>query len=638
MCGLSGIWNRERNPVERSLLDSFTNVVAHRGPDDSGYYFEDDFGLGLGHRRLSIIDLSSAAHQPMSSHDQQCWLVYNGEIYNYLELTAELIELGCHFRSHSDTEMILAAYQTWGYDCLNRFNGMFAFLLWDRSKQVLWAARDRFGIKPLYVFERSPNMIAFASEIKQFTVLPSWQAQSNPQRCYEFLAYGILDHTNETMFQNVWQLQGGQYLTLNCNPQAHDFGKTVVKQWYELPSSPTVTMSMDAAQQHFRELLQDSVRLRLRADVTVGSCLSGGLDSSSLVCVSDLLRRELSEAQPFQTFSSCFEDLRYDERKYVTTVVEQTQVQPHFVFPNAHEVFAQLDHLTWQQDEPFGSSSVFAQWCIFRQAGKSGIKVMLDGQGADELLAGYTKFYPALFAGLLTSYQWGTLIHEILTCQRYQNITEIQRMIEPLLPKWIRQSLRRLLGYASETATPNWLNGSYLMSLGVDPLVSATVAIATPKSIHELSKIQLRASSIPMLLHWEDRSSMAHSVESRVPFLDYQLVEFAYTLDDTLKIRQGQTKAILRESMRHILPESIRTRQDKMGFVTPELQWMRDGLRESFELELKEAITNLETWLQPNILQELFQATVAGNKNSPCVIWRVISFNRWLKVFNVQLS
>lgn len=635
MCGISGIWNIDKKSVERSLLQAFTQVVEHRGPDDSGYYFDDNIGLGLGHRRLSIIDLSSAGHQPMASNDQQCWLVYNGEIYNYLELTAELTNLGHCFHSHSDTEMILAAYQEWGYACLDRFNGMFAFLLWDSTKQVLWAARDRFGVKPLYIWEKSPNMIAFASEIKQFTKLPNWQAQANPQRCYDFLAYGMLDHTSETMFAGVWQLRGGEYLTLNCDRKADDFGKPIVKQWYQLPSQQQ-KISMTDAQQKLQDLLHDSVKLRLRADVTVGSCLSGGLDSTSIVCLSDRIRRESFSNIPFQTFSSCFDDLRYDERQYIKIAIEQTQVQPHFIFPDPHELFGELDRLTWQQDEPFGSTSIFAQWCIFRQAGRAGVKVMLDGQGADELLGGYTKFYAALFAHLCGSWQFDKLLREIITCRRYQNVTEIQRMIEPLLPTWLRQPLRRLLGYGSETAAPNWLNESYLRSLGIDPQSSAKLAISPPKSIHALSHLQMTATSLPMLLHWEDRNSMAHSVESRVPFLDYRLVEFAYALDDTLKIQQGQTKAILREAMRDILPEPIRTRQDKMGFVTPELQWMRHSLRDRFELEFQEAMVTLESWLQPELLQQIFDATIDGKKAMQGVIWRVISFSRWLKVFEVK--
>jgi asparagine synthase (glutamine-hydrolysing) len=634
MCGISGIWNRDQKFVERSLLQAFTQVIAHRGPDDSGYYFDDVYGLGLGHRRLSIIDLSSAGHQPMPSYDQKCWLVYNGEIYNYIELTAELVNLGYQFRSHSDTEMILAAYQEWGYACLDRFNGMFAFLLWDSDKKVLWAARDRFGVKPLYIWEQSPNMIAFASEIKQFTKLPHWQAQANPQRCYDFLAYGMLDHTRETMFAGVWQLRGGEYLILNCDRQAENFGKPIVKQWYQLPS-PQHKISMSDAKQKLQDLLRDSVKLRLRADVTIGSCLSGGLDSTSIVCLSDRLRRESSNNIPFQTFSSCFDDLRYDERSYIKMAIGQTQVQPHFIFPDPHELFAKLDHLTWQQDEPFGSTSIFAQWCIFRQASLSGVKVMLDGQGADELLGGYTKFYAALFSHLLSSWQLDKLFREIITCRRYQNVTEIQRMIEPLLPAWLRQPLRRLLGYGSEMAVPSWLNANYLRSLGVDPQSSAKLALAPPKSIHTLSHIQMTATSLPMLLHWEDRNSMAHSVESRVPFLDYRLVEFAYSLDDTLKIQQGQTKAVLREAMRGILPEPIRTRQDKMGFVTPELQWMRHDLSDRFALELQEAIIILEKWLHPNLVQQIFQATMNG-RGMQGVIWRVISLSRWIKVFEVQ--
>ncbi|CAN1209717.1 Asparagine synthetase [Tumidithrix helvetica PCC 7403] len=633
MCGISGIWRYDLKPIDRSLLATFTEMVSHRGPDHSGFYFADAVGLGLGHRRLSILDLSAAGHQPMASVDGHCWLVYNGEIYNYLELAAELTELGYIFRSHSDTEVLLAAYQAWGYDCLHRFNGMFAFLLWDEKKQVLWAARDRFGIKPLYIYEQ-PQLIAFASEIKQFTTLPNWSAKLNPQRTYDFLAYGLLDHTKETMFQGVYQLRGGEYLTLHCDRARPNFGKLQVQQWYELPSV-TQEMTMVDAQSKLQFLLQDSVNLRLRADVTVGSCLSGGLDSSAIVCLSDRLRQATSP-YPFQTFSSCFEDERYDERQYIQSVVERTQIEPHFLFPSGQELFEQLDRLTWVQDEPFASTSIFAQWCVFRQASQSGVKVILDGQGADEILAGYTRFYAALFAGFLHDGQWGQLFHEVITCKRYQSPLELQGIIEPLLPEWIRQPLRQMLGYASDKSVPNWLNAGYLDQLGIDPQASAQIAIAPLRSIRDLSRQQLTSISLPALLHWEDRNSMAHSIESRVPFLDYRLVEFIYTLDDSLKIQQGQSKAILREAMRGIVPESIRTRQDKMGFVTPAIQWMRHDQREQFALELQKAIANLGEWLHPNILQQLFTNAIDGKEGLHTMIWRTISFSRWLQVFQVE--
>ncbi|PPJ63022.1 asparagine synthase (glutamine-hydrolyzing) [Cuspidothrix issatschenkoi] len=636
MCGITGIWNQNLQPINRDILKSFTDIISHRGPDDSGFYFADDVGLGLGHRRLAILDLSPAGHQPMPSRDGKIWLVFNGEIYNYLELAAELTNHGFSFQSHCDTEIIIAAYQTWGFDCLNRFNGMFAFLLWDDRKKLLWAVRDRFGIKPLYIYQKPHQLIAFASEIKQFTTLPQWQAQINPQKAYDFLAYGLFDHTHETLFQSVWQLRGGEYLTLSLDQNDDYFGKIQVKSWYKLPNK-SLELTLPEAANSVYKLLNDSIKLRLQADVTVGSCLSGGLDSSSIVCLANQIRQHENTSYPFQTFSSCFDIPQCDERPYINSVVTSTNVKPHYIFPDPLELFNLLDKITWHQDEPFCSTSIFAQWCIFQQANKSGVKVILDGQGSDEYFAGYHGFYGALFKYLLQKKQLINLSKEIIFSCRYQGSTKFLKSVESILPGYFRQIIRQILGYPSATKFPFWINSDKMRSLDINPHDPFKILHQTDTPIQDLSALQLTNTSLPMLLHWEDRNSMAHSIEARVPFLDYRIVEFVYGLDDSLKIKNGETKTVLRSAMTGIIPNSVRNRKDKMGFVTPEYHWMRETLYNTFESELQAAITTLDLWLHPQLINQMFADIIAGKRLFNPIIWRVINFSRWVKVFNVKI-
>lgn len=636
MCGITGIWNQNLQPINRDILKSFTDIISHRGPDDHGFYFADDFGLALGHRRLAILDLSAAGHQPMASKDGKIWLVFNGEIYNYLEIAAELTNQGFSFHSHCDTEVIIAAYQAWGFDCLNHFNGMFAFLLWDERKKLLWAVRDRFGIKPLYIYQQPHQYIAFASEIKQFTTLPQWQAQINPEKAYHFLAYGIFDHTQETLFQSVWQLRGGEYLTLSLDQNDHNVGKIQVKSWYKLPQKST-ELTLAQAQNYVKELLTDAIKLRLQTDVTIGSCLSGGIDSSSIVCLANQLREHQNTAYPLQTFSSCFDIPQCDERPYINSILETTNIQPHYVFPDPLELFNLLDQITWHQDEPFCSNSIFAQWCIFHQAKKSGVTVMLDGQGSDEYFAGYHGFYGALFTYLWQQKYIKQLIQEIIICHRYQGSTKLMKIVESILPEPLRQLIRQILGYPSATKFPFWMNADKMRSLGINPQDPFKILDQTNTPIQNLSALQLTKTSLPMLLHWEDRNSMAHSIEARVPFLDYRIVELVYGLDDTLKIKNGETKTVLRSAMTGIIPDFIRNRKDKMGFVTPEYHWMRETLYNTFQSELQEATATLDLWLHPQLINQMFTDIIAGKRLFNPTIWRVINFSHWVKVFHVKI-
>jgi asparagine synthase (glutamine-hydrolysing) len=654
-------------PPIQAMLDS----IRHRGPDDEGWAafcgadFAATFGGGpdtreacyaadlpyspephanppqnasllLGHRRLSILDTSPSGHQPMSYGDGRYWIAFNGEIYNHSEMRLELEGLGHRFVSRSDTEVLLAAYAQWGQVCLERLEGMFAFVLVDRVRATLFAARDRFGIKPLYYWVAPDRCLAFASEIKQFSVLPGWRAVLNGQRGYDFLAWGIIDHTDETMFRGVYQLRPGTAVQIALK-RPLDLGKgerLASYEWYRLAGS-SFAGGMEEAAAGFKDRFEATVRAHLRADVPVGSCLSGGLDSSSIVCaMNDLLTRDGVQEKQY-AFSSCSVIPRFDEREYVEEVVRHTGIEAHYVYPDLTRMFDQLDRITWHQDEPFGSTSIFAQWSVFALAADCGVKVMFDGQGADEQLAGYQGYHGALYASLFRQLHWIELWREIRATRRvhgYGPLWAIKYLADALLPAALRYPLRAMVG--KETAAPAWLDLKRLGAAAQDPIRGEAGASL---SIGELSYRQLMRSNLQMLLHWEDRDSMAHSIEARVPFLDHRLVEFVLGLPDTCKIHRGVTKRVLREGLRGMLPEKIRARMSKLGFATPEEHWMRQEAPELFRQAVRAAVDGSRGILRPEALQ-LVDDVIAGRRPFDFTVWRMISFAAWVKRFHVALA
>lgn len=672
MCGITGYIAFSEQAASR--LHAMTEIIHHRGPDDEGFAtfkssgseiklfggrdtppaaYKSDlayapqctieqheqaaFLVGLGHRRLAIVDVSPAGHQPMCTADQRYWIVFNGEVYNHVELRVELEPLGHRFISHSDTEVILAAYQEWGKACLTRFNGMFAFLIYDRQENKLFAARDRFGVKPLYYWI-SKEGIGFGSEIKQFTVLPGWQARLNGQRAYDFLNWSITDHTDETLFDGVFQLRGGQALELTLSDTSTFVtlvGKRLpVFDWYKLVPEP-FEGGFDQAANGLRERLRDSVRLRLRADVPVGSCLSGGLDSSSIVVLMTQLLGEQNANSQQKTFSACANLKRFDEREYIDEVVHRTGVDAHYVYPRLEDLFATQEQITWHQDEPYASSSIYAQWHVFKLASENGVKVMLDGQGADEQLAGYHNFFAPHFANLFKRGRWIRLYREIRAVKRihgYSNVNAVKRIANLLLPEGLRQVLRAHSG--KSTAKPEWLSLDKLGAEAVDPFAKIG---GKASSIRELSFSQVTSANLQMLLHWEDRDSMAHSIESRVPFLDYRLVEYVLGLPDEFKLLGGVTKRVLREGMCDLLPERVTNRMDKMAFVTPEEDWMRHGAATEFRVALIDAIEISGGIINQKAL-EILDGMIEGKRPFDYRVWRMISFGIWIRKFNVTVA
>jgi len=668
MCGLAALVGEQA--VRVGALPPMLDAIRHRGPDDAGWVafggpslspriggcmdtpaacyeaalpyapaanaeLPQDATLALGHRRLAILDVSPTGHQPMCYAGGRLWIVFNGEIYNHESLRRELESRGHSFVSTSDTEVILASYAEWGANCLARLDGMFSFVLVDRDSQTLFAARDRLGIKPLYYWVSPERTLALASEIKQFAVLPGWCPTVNGQRAYDFLAWSILDHTDETLFQGVYQLPPGTSLKLKLgNPLPFGAGERIAtEQWYRLKGLP-FEGTFDEAAIAFREKFEDSVRSHLRADVPVGSCLSGGLDSSSIVCMTKSILRDESASTAQHVFSSCSRIKRFDERDYVEEVVRKTGVTAHYLYPAPGELFDRLDQLTWHQDEPFGSTSIFAQWSVFAQARLSGIKVMLDGQGADEQLAGYPIFFGANFARLLRQMRWMELIREMRSASRlhgYGTTWTARYLVNALLPQGVRDAIRSVAG--RQTAAPGWLDSARLGAATRDPF---RTRLEGPLSIQSLSLQQLSGSNLQMLLHWEDRDSMAHSIEARVPFLDHNLVEFVLGLPDDFKISRGVTKRVLREGLRDVLPEAIRNRMGKLGFATPEEDWVKQEQPERFRQAVVDAVKTCRGILRTDALKYA-DDVIAGRRPFDFAVWRMISFARWVDRFDIRL-
>lgn len=664
MCGLSALFDRNGRDLAAGIR-AMTDAVRHRGPDDEGYVLfangrprifggrdtpQDVFAsrlpylprerideasggwqAALGHRRLSIVDLSPAGHQPMCSTDGDLWIVYNGEVYNHIELRAELERDGVRLATRSDTEVILAAYRRWGEKCLERFNGMFTFVLLDWRRRHLFAARDRFGIKPLYYWVSPAGTVAFASEIKQFSVLPGWRPLLNGQRAYDFIHWGIFDHSGETLFQGVRQLRGGEFISAPLEALARG---PLPQQWYRL--APKELPSGRNSAEAFSEVFEDSVRLRLRADVPVGSCLSGGLDSSAIVCVANRQLRAAGAETVQRTFSARSSDPRYDEGRYIDAVVRSTAVANFQVEPPIGRLFEILPTLTWHQDEPFGSTSIYAQWHVFRLAAENGVKVMLDGQGADEQLAGYGSFFAARFASLARATRLMALLGEMYAVRRRHGMPLrqlAQHSASLLLPELLRQPLRRLARRPA-TVGGDWLDTERMGAVRVDPFVASA---GKPANVRDMSLSQLLYTSLPMLLHWEDRDSMAHSIEARVPFLDYRLVELTLGLPEEEKLSGGVTKRVLREAMKGVLPEEVCTRMDKIGFATSEEKWLRRERPEDFRTAMREAIEASQGVLLPSAAGFL-DDVIDGRRPFSFLPWRMISFGAWMRRFDVQVD
>jgi asparagine synthase (glutamine-hydrolysing) len=627
---MCGIWASIGFQPDRARIET----VRHRGPDGEGWKtFEGrQVPVALGHRRLAIIDVSDAGLQPMSDASGRWWLVFNGEIYNYLELRAELQQLGCSFRTRTDSEVLLTGFIRWGEKVLHRLTGMFAFAVWDDVEKRLFVARDRFGIKPVYYLASSTG-IAFGSEIKQLRGLPGDPGNMNLARVHDFLSNGMLDHTTETLYAGINQLRGGECVSIDL--ARFTLGAALpIHRWYRLPAPGTIDIAEAEAGARFRELLHDSVRLHLRSDVPVGSCLSGGLDSSSIVCLMAKLLDDEGNGARVHSVSACYDDKSVDERPFMEAVVDRARCVPAYVYPHPEDAFTLAERITWHQDEPYGSTSIFAQWSVFEEARRLGIKVMLDGQGADEQLAGYHGGFSYYYAALFRELRLVALFRTLMERRRYHALPIAQQLrlfVVPLLPPGLARLLR---GHRVPSLTRrDWLASDAFASLdrsrGAFDIALDAAGLGPVRDIGDLCVAMVQASNLAMLLHWEDRNSMAHGIEARVPFLDHQLVEFTIGLGNRHKIVGGDTKRVLRRAMAGILPDTVTNRRDKLGFSTPETEWFRGPLRRSVEAGVEETLQRYPGLLDRRGTLALMRDMLSGARPIDFTLWRIVNIGIW---------
>jgi asparagine synthase (glutamine-hydrolysing) len=614
MCGIAGVVRAGDGGGLEAAVRRMIALQRHRGPDGEGYYVSPY--AALGHCRLAILDVTPAGHQPMPDVERRYWLTFNGEIYNYLELAEELRRRGHQFKGRSDTEVLLAAYREWGPECLTRLRGMFAFAVWDERDRRLFAARDRLGIKPFHYWVNNDGTeFAFASELKALLdFVPDCTV--NERLAREFLAWNLLDHEPaETMVREIRRLPAGHCLTWDRDkgPRLHRYWTLTVNA--DLARTPSRERERLTAE--FRNQFRESIALHLRSDVPVGSCLSGGLDSSSIVCaVSNELRSQGAWRPSWQhTFSACFDDPRLDERPYIRAVTKATESQNHQIFPTGERLAEEMDTWLWHQEEPVGGSGVYAQYCVARLARQHGIKVLLDGQGADEQLAGYRKFILVFIGELARS---GHRVRAAREATAFLSSWEILRTSRLAAG---RRYLRRAL---PET--------SLLWEGRVPP--DRPVDLRLDRTLGQRLQSDLLTFSLPLLLRYEDRNTMAFGVESRVPFVDHVLVEWISRLPADLRLSAGWTKRILRESLTELLPPMVRTRKSKLGFSTPESKWLRGPLQ-PWLIETLRRPRHLESIVSPNAIGQLVDTyrLQGSSTRTDALLFRLAVYETWANLF-----
>lgn len=571
MCGIIGIVAAEAT-VNTQAVRVGLGLMAHRGPDGEAVWASKSGRCVLGHRRLAIIDLSPTAAQPMADASGRYVIILNGELYNYLEVRSELRNAGAAFRTESDTEVILEAYKAWGKHCLSRFNGMFAFAIYDSNTETLFCARDRYGEKP-FLFSAQADVFAFASEYKALLALRGVSAELDELRLVRAAQNSAcgLDGERETVFRGIHQLLPAEALTLDTRTL-----KVRTWRYWDVETDPQLSTLPDVEiVARFRALLKDSIRLRMRADVPVGSCLSGGLDSGSIVC---LARELLGQSAEYHTFTGRFPGTPADEWDYATSLIERMRVKSHAVEPTPERLALELPEFLWFNELPVGSSSQYAQYCVFRLAKEHGVTVLLDGQGADELLGGYEQYFGRYVESLVEVGDHARLNLELSQIRsRYPlALAPRSRALRDRLPF----GLRRWLAHKLDRGTS--------LLFGLKPDVAAKVvsenAFARDRRFNPLTSALYQESFgryLTTLLRYGDRNSMAHSREVRLPFCDHRLADFVFSLPPCALMGDAQTKRLLRETMRGVLPEVVRTRWNKQGFLPPQAMWFGGPLLEA---------------------------------------------------------
>jgi asparagine synthase (glutamine-hydrolysing) len=638
MCGIAGIVGRWPGAQE-GTAHAMLRTLLHRGPDDHGQltFREGTVRTGrerpipldadaiLMHRRLSIIDLSEAGWQPLSSPDGRWHIVFNGEIYNYLELRAELERAGAAFRSHSDTEVLLQAFVHWRHDAWSRCNGMFACAILDSVGCRLALARDPFGIKPLYYVVR-PGALAFASEIKALLALPGVARRAHPGRLASYLRFGVTDWGEETLFDGVRQLGAGQAVDIDLAAPA-----ALRPCTYWAPQVPPHReIDFTTAVRETRELFLGNVQLHMRADVPVASCLSGGIDSSAVVMA---MRHLSGEALDLRAFSYVAEGALSEER-WIDVVASASGAGVSKVQPTASEMACDLETLIGVQGEPFISSSIYAQYRVMGLIGAAGVKVVLDGQGADEMLGGYEYYLGARLASLLRAGRFGAAASLVRRARARRGIgafRQLQTAMDALLPQAASALARRVVG---RDLVPSWLRSEWLDRHGAR--IESLRTTRSADALIETLVATLRGPGLAQLLRYEDRNSMAWSVESRVPFLTTRLCEHLLSLPESFLISDdGTTKWVFRAAMRGLVPDAILDRRDKIGFATNEREWILAVTPWVDRLLASDAAASIPALDLPRMAAQWTDIRV-GRRPYDQSVWRWVNLIEWTRQYEVR--
>ena len=654
MCGITGIIYTDKygDPAD---IKKMSDAIAHRGPDGEGFLainsrtrtvtalagkktpvslpslenFNGEADVFLTHRRLAIIDLSTAGHQPMANADGTLWITFNGEIYNYKTLRSELSEF--EFKSTTDTEVLLYAYQKWGEHCLDRLNGMFAFVIYDKSRNILFGARDRFGVKPFYYVNDSA-FFAFNSEIKGLMALSKVSRKVDQKVASSFLRMNNQVYWGDTFFNAIKELMPAHCFSYSL--ESHTFK---MRKYYELDFTDEWQKFNEAKEKEYIQGVKDrvleSVRLRLNSDVTVGSCLSGGMDSSSIVCsISELLKKETFSSLGAKqgVVTACYDDKRIDESRWASLVADRAGAKWFPVYPQKEDLLDDLQDLVYSQDYPFGSTSIYAQYRVMKTARENGLTVMLDGQGGDELFTGYTPYYATFYHEADKNHDFTLLENE----RKYIQNTPM-KSVSPKI-----ESLKSFCANVAKTILPYWakkilIGVFYGLPSGwvnMDSNPYPTVGFST---LNQMLHVLMTITSLPELLRFEDRNSMRFSIESRTPFADdINLIEYVFNIPSPYKIHNGWSKYLLRESMKGIIPDEIKLRTDKIGFATPEYEWLKDIKPLLFSANNPD----LNELLNMSKLEKDWDTIYKRqSKVGITQVWKYISFILWFNQYSVTV-
>ena len=627
MCGITGFFSYKNRCNTKKYYEAHKKI-AHRGPDDEGFLYKNEnnkieYLIGddsieefkdraliyskepssfiLGHRRLSIIDLSSHGHQPFVYKNLS--LVYNGEIYNYIELRDELIELGYSFETDSDTEIFLKAYHYWGVESFNKFNGMWASAIYDEDRNTILLTRDRFGIKPLYYSLVDDNLI-FGSEIKFVSSFID-KLYANEEMVYEYLRFNYIDHTNQTLFKDILQLEPNSYMVFS-------------KKGIELSNYWKLEEKRDISKEDIEKKLNSAINLRMRSDVEVGSLLSGGIDSSTILGIIN----QKKYIDKFQTFSAVFKEEKFSEKQYIEKfIAENMELKKHYIYPKAEELTSLIEELIFTQEEPFRSLAVFSQYEIYKYIKNStDTTVLLNGQGADEIFTGYIEYYYVNLLELLRVLNFSSFFKEFnhfKNNRKISTVTLIKQLTVTFLSSYFRVEDKYKIFNKKFKSTKKSKKFNNLLK----------------NSLYQ----SLTFSALREYLRYEDKNSMRFSLESRLPFLDFRLVNSAFSLTNESKIEDGLSKVVLRDIAKGKIPDETLNRKDKMGFVSPQEVWQKTILKKEFDEVFEDIeINGIFNFMNSTKIYFLYEEYRKNNFSDWSLIWRIYSIYKWKKVWNIQ--